>query len=496
MHPRSIALLLTGLLLGTSSASSQSFTACQSGSAGNYSCDAVDLYALVPTGTSGPLRSSATNDVWGWTDPETNREYALTGTRSGTVFVDITDPNDPQVLGKLPTQTDNSTWRDIKTYGHYAFVVSEAGGHGMQVFDLTRLRGLTADPNRDFTADAVYSGFGNAHNLVINEDSGFAYGVGTSTCAGGLHMVDIRDPLNPVQAGCFSADGYTHDAQCVVYDGPDADYTGREICMAANEDNVAIVDVTDKANPSLIAHAHYDNPRYTHQGWFTEDKRYFIVNDELDNNVSNKTRTIVLNVEDLDDPEFAFFYLGPLETTDHNLYVRGHYAYLSNYEGGLRILDLSGIDAGVLTEVASFDTYWQGDNESFNGQWSNYPFFPSGTVIATDQNNGLFILKPNLQTTGVAAEAPGPDGFTLSAPAPNPASGRATMTLTVAEPQTIRAEVYDLAGRRVAVLFDGPAAAGSPVALRVDGEDLPAGLYLVRVTGEHFTTTRRLSLVR
>src|SRR5690606_17305363 len=235
-------------------------------------------------------------------------------------------------------------------------------------------------------------------------------------------------------------------------------------------------------------------PWYTHQGWFTEDFRYFLVDDELDDSVSPTTRTLIFNVEDLDNPEFAFTYFGPIETTDHNLYIRGNHAFLSNYEGGLRILDLSGIDDGTLVEVGSFDTYPQGNGESYDGQWSNYPFFASGTIIANDRDNGPFVLQTALLPS--AAEPSAPQAHTvLSAPVPNPADGRSTLTLTVPEPVEVVAEVLDLRGRRVALLYEGPAAPSAPLVLAVDGADLPAGLYLVRVTGPDFTATRRLSLV-
>jgi hypothetical protein len=205
-----------------------------------------------------------------------------------------------------------------------------------------------------------------------------------------------------------------------------------------------------------------------------------------------------MDVEDLDSPEFAFFYFGPLETTDHNLYVRGDHAFLSNYAGGLRILDLSGIDEGTLTEVGSFDTYPGHNNDGYSGQWSNYPYFESGTVVVNDQTFGLFVLRPNLTPTAAEPPAEGPDGegFALSAPAPNPFRAGTTLRLTVARAQAVRAEVVDVAGRRVAVLHDGPVAAGSPLALHLDAAALPAGLYLVRVVGEDFTATRRASLAR
>ena len=469
-------------------------TPCEGGFAGNYPCEGVDLLANLPLSTFGPVVPSRGNDIWGWTDPQTGREYALVGLTNGTAFVDVTEPTAPVYLGKLPTATDASTWRDIKVYADHAFVVADnAGSHGLQVFDLTRLRDV-ASPPVTFTHDARFTGFGSAHNLAIDTESGFAYVVGSFQCSGGLYIVDVRDPLNPVEAGCYPDDGYSHDAQCVTYAGPDPDHQGKEICVGSNENHIVIVDVEDKANPEPISRGFYPEPWYTHQGWFTEDFRYFLVDDELDDSVSPTTRTLIFNVEDLDNPEFAFTYFGPIETTDHNLYIRGNHAFLSNYEGGLRILDLSGIDDGTLVEVGSFDTYPQGNGESYDGQWSNYPFFASGTIIANDRDNGLFVLQTDLLPS--AAEPSAPQAHTvLSAPVPNPADGRSTLTLTVPEPVEVVAEVLDLRGRRVALLYEGPAAPSAPLVLAVDGADLPAGLYLVRVTGPDFTATRRLSLV-
>ena len=140
----------------------------------------------------------------------------------------------------MKTLFTNHFWilyhRDIKTYGHYAFIVSEATSHGMQVFDLNQL--LTTSVATTFSADARYSsGVGKLHNIFINEDSATAYLLGGSNnCSGGLHMVDISNPLIPIQSGCFPDDGYTHDVQCVIYNGPDTQYVGKEICFAFNED--------------------------------------------------------------------------------------------------------------------------------------------------------------------------------------------------------------------------------------------------------------------
>ncbi|MDX1418635.1 MAG: choice-of-anchor B family protein [Rubricoccaceae bacterium] len=376
---------------------------CTDGQAGDYACEGFDLLAHL---SLADFDAGSGNDIWGWTDPETGREYALMGLNDGTAFVDVTQPAQPRYLGKLPTATEPSQWRDIKVYADHAFVVSEAPGHGMQVFDLTRLRDLAPDADRRFDADLTYTGpsdtpLGSAHNIAINEDTGFAYPIGAQECAGGLYMVDIRDPMAPAFKGCFSDDGYSHDAQCVVYEGPDTDYTGREICVGSNEDTVTFVDVTDKSNPVLLGKGTYPTPGYTHQGWFTEDHRYFIADDELDEiqGFSDATRTMVFDVQDLDAPELLTIYEGPLNSSDHNLYVKGDAVYMANYTSGLRVADLSRIADGVLTETASFDIYPQTDDPQFNGAWSVYPYFDSGTVIVSGIEGGLFVLRPSAAAT-------------------------------------------------------------------------------------------------
>jgi len=152
-------------------------------------------------------------------------EYALVGRTTGTSFVDISKPGAPVYLGTLPPHTTTSTWRGIKVYANHAFIVSEAAGHGLQVFDLTQLRSVNTPPVT-FSETAHYAGFGNSHTVAVNEETGFLYAAGTNTCAGGLHMIDVRNPGTPVFSGCFGADGYTHDTQCVLYVGPHAAYTG------------------------------------------------------------------------------------------------------------------------------------------------------------------------------------------------------------------------------------------------------------------------------
>ena len=367
---------------------------CENGLAGVYPCSGYDLVGHLSLSEMG---GAAGNDIWGWTDPEDGTEYALVGLDNGTAFISLADPEAPLYLGKLGTRTVNSTWRDIKVFGNYAYIVSEASGHGMQVFDLTSLRGVT--PPRTFSSATVYSEFGNAHNIVVNEASGFAYAVGTGPelpYAGGPHFIDLTAPAAPANAGGYAGAGYTHDAQVVTYNGPDADYAGREILIGANENRVLVLDVTDKAQPQMITSFGYANLGYTHQGWFTEDHRYFLLGDEVDElSFGLNSRTLVFDMADLDAPVLHHTYSGPTTAIDHNGYVDGNLFYLANYTAGVRIIDLSQLASNNMSETGFFDTYPASNQAAFNGVWSVYPYLASGNILVNDIDNGFFVIRPS-----------------------------------------------------------------------------------------------------
>ena len=481
--------------------------ACSNGSASAFPCGSVDLSAFM---TLSDLNGSFVNDIWGWTDPETRKEYALVGRREGMAFVDVTDPVNPTLIGLLPTHGGaRSVWRDMKVYANHVFVVVDgSGSHGMQVFDLTQLRTVTQPPTV-FTETAHYNGVSQAHNIAINEETGFAYIVGangpaTDTCGGGLHMVNIQDPLRPSFAGCFAdrftgrGTGYTHDAQCVVYRGPDAEHQGREICFGANVTAISIADVTDKSNPEALSWAAYPGVGYAHQGWLTEDHRYFILNDELDEinfpSAIKATRTLIWDVQDLDDPILLKQHYGEASSTDHNLYVVGDYVFQANYSSGLRILDIS--DINNPREVAFFDTVPETDELGFSGAWSVYPFFESGTVVVSSTGQGLFVLTPtNLRILTATESEDLPDAFTLSSAYPNPFNPQTTLTLTLSEAQQVRVAAYDLLGREVALLHDGTLAVGRHT-LTFQADRLPSGSYLIQATSATATQTQVVTLTK
>ncbi len=375
--------------------------ACEDNAAGGYDCDNVNIVSFLPINELAGGRGSRLNDIWGWTDPENGREIAIVGRTDGTSFVDLTDPYNPVMLGNLPKTpgSRSAVWRDMKVYRDHTYIVADgAGAHGVQVFDLRRLRDVAGDPPT-FEPDFLYEGINSAHNIVLNEETGFAFVVGASgggeTCGGGLHMLDLSEPGRPDFAGCFGdgetgrrGTGYSHDAQCVVYRGPDEAYQGQEICLGSNETALSISDVTDKDNPVSISIADYPNVAYAHQGWLTEDHRFFYMNDEGDEpqGLVEGTRTLIWDLEDLDEPFLAAEYIADTPDTDHNLYIRDNLMYQSNYGAGLRILDIT--DRINPVEIAYFD------NSPYGGaSWSNYPYFASGVVVMTSTGDGLFIVR-------------------------------------------------------------------------------------------------------
>ena len=512
-------VILASLLIISSASTAWSQTykgqriACDNGAADKYECSEVDMLSKLDMADYG---ATFANDVWGWTDPQTNKEYVLAGHWDGVAFVDISDPINPVYLGYLPTRQDaNAIWRDIKVYKDHAFVVVDGGGsNGMQIFDLTELRTPPDEPGA-FSETAHYGVISTAHNVFIHEDTGFAYIVGARDAAGsegeagtgcnkGLHIVDISDPVNPVFAGCFNdtntgrnKDGYTHDVQCVTYIGPDADYQNKEICIGSNETHLSVADVTDKWDTKVISSATYPTASYIHQGWFSEDQTYFYMNDEGDETSSGGSftgaRTIVWDLEDLDDPIVDSYYMSPKLTVDHNLYVVGKHVMMANYTSGLRVVNIS--DPANPKEVGYFDTHPSDDNINYNGAWSVYPFFDSGVLAVSSYPEGLFMLEFVGQKSSAAETDEIPDGFTLSAAYPNPFNPSTSLILSLSEGGPVDVKVYDMAGRELAQLASGTLSAGDHV-LHFDSGDLSSGTYMIVATVADRVQSQSVTLVK
>ncbi len=489
---------------------------CSGGKAGDYDCSSLDLYAfLTPNDLSGTTKTEL-NDIWGWTDSTTGKEYALVGLRNGTSFVDVSDPLNPFVVGFLPTATNRSTWRDMKVYKNHVYIVADFRlkdptsfkKHGVQVFDLTQLRGVTSFTVYDMTYH--YKNVGAVHNIAINEETGFAYAVGVSyaenkeyKCGKGLHMMDLSTPEAPTFAGCFAHEGtgragtgYTHDAQVVVYNGPDQDYQGKEIAFSCNETALSIADISDKSNPVIISKFEDINFGYIHQGWLTEDQKYFFVNDELNElyGTDDTQTTLIFDLSDLDNPQILTVYDSGLNTIDHNNYVKGDLLFQSNYSTGLRVLNVK--DPANPVEIANFDTYPSGDRAAFVGSWSNYPYFSSGTIVMTSIEEGLYILKASEGGSLAAGDDQViPEVFSLKQNYPNPFNPTTRIEYELPVAGEVTLTVFNMLGMEVMQLDRGMKRAGVHH-VSLDGSHLPSGIYFYQLRSGSFVKTRKMSLIK
>jgi len=359
-----------------------------------WPCHKVELLSQVPNVMTGNMSA---NDLWGWTDPLDGREYVLLGKRNGTWFIEVTNPISPRVVGKLATTgLANSLWRDVKVVNQHMVVVSEVTNSRLQVFDLTRLRDhLNVGPLVTFSTDTVIGGFSKAHNLAVAPDEPTVFVCGANG-TGGMLAFDFSDPIHPVLTGSWN-EAYVHDAHVIRYDGPDSAYVGKLIAAAGCATNFRLIDVTDPSDMMELSSAAHQPHGYIHQGWFSPDHRYFFLGDETDetSELVDGTYTYIWDVQDLDNPVLlSSVNLGTV-CTDHNMYARGEWLFQSNYADGLRIQHSLPNDAIPLQEKAFFDTQPDIDEPGFDGSWSNYPFFDSGTIAVSDQSEGLFLVRTN-----------------------------------------------------------------------------------------------------
>ncbi|KAH6718862.1 hypothetical protein BKA61DRAFT_712882 [Leptodontidium sp. MPI-SDFR-AT-0119] len=397
-------------LMESSEYSALSYTACKNGIAvsipgdasNTFRCRNVDLYHFLSHAELSSTGSGSSS--WGWTS-DTGREFVAIGQEDGTAFVEITSAGKMIYLGRLPQYSVPIIWREIRAYKNYMVIGSEAEHHGIQIFDMKKL--LTINPTTPKTFDAVKDitdhfndlPTGRTHNVVVNEELNYAVAVGAqprnSTCLAGLIFIDLTDPSDPTTPGCATQDGYVHDAQCLVYRGPDKKYQGRDICYGYNEDSLTIYDVTSKVNTLVISRTSYE--------------KFLLLDDELDEQkasgpaVDGFPVTYIWDVRSLEAPKQTGFYKSSVRSIDHNQYVYDGYSYQSNYAAGLRVLDVSSIPSDPtganVCEAGFFDIYPEDDmlpgggNTTFVGAWSMYPYFKSGYIFINTIERSAFVVK-------------------------------------------------------------------------------------------------------
>ncbi len=391
------------------------------GVAGTFDSSNIQLKSWLPLNTLNAGSANA-NSCWGHIYPN-GHEYAIIGLNTGTAFVNITNPAAASLTAFMVGPT--SLWRDVRTHGNFCYAASE-GGSGIQVFDISRLDSH-ALVTLSSTILAPTTTTAATHTLAIDNASGYLYRAGGGSS--GLRMYNLNNtPGTPEYVGQWS-NIYIHECQVITY--TTGVYAGRQIafcCGGANggyaNTGLYIVDVTNKAIPIQMGFAAYPGGRYCHQGWLDAEGKYFYINDELDEgDTVTVTTTIVIDVQNLAAPVHVNSFDNGNPAIGHNLFVKGNLLYEANYRSGFRVFDLA-VDRLDPPEIAYFDTYPGSDSANFNGLWNIWPFFPSGTVIGSDIERGLFVW-----TVGgpVATFA-----LTSAAPAMVNPNGGSTVDLTMA----------------------------------------------------------------
>ncbi|KAF2430063.1 hypothetical protein EJ08DRAFT_634579 [Tothia fuscella] len=386
-----------------------------------FRCNNIDLYNFKSHADLGSTKGQGSSS-WGWTSPD-GREFVAIGQSDGAAFAEITKEGKLVYLGRLPQYSVPAIWREIRGFNNFMVIGSEAKGHNIQIFDMTKL--LSIDPESPKTFNnrndltGLFKGLpvGRTHNVVTNPESGWAYAVGAeprnSTCRSGLIFIDMKDPTNPTSPGCAAQGGYVHDAQCILYKGPDTKYVGREICYGYNENAITIYDVTDKTAPTIISRTSYEGVAYAHQGWVLDpsNQEYLIMDDEYDEVLrrglakDGKPVTYIWNIKSLAKPILTGHYKGSVMSVDHNQYIYNGFSYQSNYASGFRVLDVSSIPSDPtgksVKEVGFFDVYPEDDKSggggktSFVGSWSSYANFKSGFIYVNTIERGGFVVRVN-----------------------------------------------------------------------------------------------------
>lgn len=364
------------------------------GSAQTFQSHGITLLGRVPL-SGFPTGGARANDCWGYVSPF-GREYAIIGLQTGTGFVEVTNPMAPNVVAYIAAPGVNEPWRDMQTLGSYAYVVSDRTGFGLQIIN------LSAIDQGNVTLTSTHQlggGFFIAHDLAINTTSKYLY-LCLSSLSPGITAVNINNPINPVVAGTWPPPGIStrvHDALVISY--TTGTYAGKEIAFCFSENQgLKIVDVTNKAQMFLRSTVSYPGIRYCHQGWLTKDRKHMLIDDELDETGLRTTTTYVVNVENLDSPFYVTSFTNGSNAIDHNLMVRDHLVYEANYTSGLRVYDITDVNCGH--EIAWLDTYPIDNARDFDGAWGVYSALPSGNILVSDRDFGLFVMRVDCNENG------------------------------------------------------------------------------------------------
>ncbi len=412
----------------------------------------------------------AYSSCWGYTDSR-GREYALLGVYEGMSIIDITTPTNPREVAFIPGL--NSIYREMKTFSHYAYVVSDRAGAGLQIVDLSFL-----PDSAHLVKTWTYPGFDRAH--TISQAGPYLYlNGGNATSVGGIAIVSLADPVNPVKVGEW-VEHYVHDC-----------YVRNDTIFAAGirGEGVSIIDARNKTTPQRIAQITYPNAG-THNVWTTENGMYALTTDEVGATAKNLK---IWDIRNLASTTLVAEFTADPNAIIHNVYVRGNFAHIAYYTAGYVVVDIS--NPARPMPAGSYDTY-SGPDGTFAGAWNVYPYFPSGRIILSDIQTGLYVFSFSGSVTSVPdAKATIPGSFHLQQNFPNPFNPTTTITYSLPEQTHVTLKIYTLLGQEITTLVDEIQDAGAK-SVRFKAESLPSGVYLYRIQAGPYSATKKTILLK
>lgn len=421
--------------------------------------------------------------IWGYRAPN-GREYAILGCQTGTAFIDVTDSsNIVEVAYKTGV---SSGWREMKVFSHYAYVVSEGTNSRLQIFDLQYLPDSVRLVNT-----YSYTNYTKTH--TISQSGPYLYLNGGNVTqgmsnSGGVTVLDLTNPVLPVKRGSWG-EQYVHDCRivndtiyaCNIYDAPQG--TG----------SIYVISATNKDNLTNVS-SWVNNPvPGPHNIALTGDRRYALTTDEIPNTSPRVLK--VWDIQNLSNVTLVTTWqpTNILTSIVHNVEIYGNYALIAHYRAGVRLVDIS--NPAVPNEIAWYDTYPSSNSNSYSGCWGVF-MLPSGKIIASDMQTGLYVLKTTIPLVGI--NEPGnnvPAKFTLNQNYPNPFNPSTSIEYSLPKGSHVTLRVFDAVGREVGILVDEYKNAGS-YKVSYDAGRLSSGVYFYSLSSDGFRETKKMTLVK
>jgi len=418
--------------------------------------------------------------LWGYAGPN-GREYAILGCNTGTAFIDITDPGNIHEVDFVPGVT--SSWREMKVFSSYAYVVSEGVNSGLQIMALQYLPDSVS-----LVATFSYSGYTHTHS--ISQSGPYLYLNGGNntfggTDPGGVTCIDITNPQSPVKRGSWS-NFYVHDCRiiadtiyaCNIYNPPGT----ISVINAINKDNLVTVNNwVNNPNP------------FPHNCALPNNRRYIYTTDETS---SPNGKLKVWDKSNLANVTLVTSWQPRNISTAivHNVEIFNNIAVIAHYTAGIRILDVTNPTSP--TEIAWYDTYPSSNSPNFAGCWGVFMFPSSGKIIGSDITGGLFVIKIGSAPLGINSNGIIPSEFAMKQNYPNPFNPSTTIEFSVPKNSYITLKVFDVLGKQVALLADEFKQAGN-YKVNFDAGRLSSGIYYYRLESDNgYSESKKMILTK